>query len=174
MATLHICPPTESDAEALLAFELSNRAYFEQAVQAREPAYYSLEGVQRAIAEAQADRDNDKAYQYLAKLDDAIVGRVNLTAVARRYFNKAVIGYRLGQAFTGRGLASQAVDLALKQAFGQLDLWRVEAVVRPDNIGSVRVLERNGFVQYGLAKRSMLFHGVQYDLAHFERHAQPG
>lgn len=173
MTTLHLCSPALADAEQLLAFEGDNRAFFEQFVQARDPAYYSLEAVQRAILDAQADRSKDVAYQYLVKLADSIVGRVNFTAVARPYFNKAVIGYRMGQSFTGRGLASQAVGLALEEAFGVLNLWRVEAVARPENTGSIRVLERNGFVQYGLAKRSMLFHGVCYDLAHFERHTQP-
>ncbi|MES2950731.1 MAG: GNAT family protein [Pseudomonadota bacterium] len=174
MTTLHICSPDLADAEQLLEFECANRAHFEQWVQARDPAYYSIEAVRRAIQDAQADRDKDVAYQYLVKMGNgSIVGRVNFTAVVRPYFNKAVIGYRMAQGVSGRGYASQAVGLALQEAFGALDLWRVEAVARPENAGSIRVLERNGFVQYGLAKRSMLFHGVRYDLAHFERHAQP-
>ena len=35
-----------------------------------------------------------------------------------------------------------AVRLVLEQAFGALDLWRLHATVRPENAGSLRVLER--------------------------------
>ena len=126
MTALHLCPPTQSDAEALLAFELLNRAFFEQSVQARDPAYYSLDGVRKAIQSAQTDRERDAGYQYLVKQGDSIVGRVNFTAVARPYFNKAAIGYRMAQSVLGRGYASQAVGLALQEAFGALKLWRVD------------------------------------------------
>lgn len=156
----------------MLAFECANRDFFEQSVQARDPDYYSLTGVQHAIRCAQTDREKDLGYQYLVKLDDRLIGRVNFSAVVRPYFNKASIGYRLGQEFLGRGYATQAVGLALQEAFGALQLWRVEATVRTSNLGSIRVMERNGFVPYGLSRRSMLFHGSYHDLAHFERNAE--
>lgn len=173
MNTLHICCPKQSDAKSILAFESANRAYFEQWMNARDPSYYSLDAVRRAIDEAYADREADRAYQFLVKQGDHLVGRVNFTAVARPYFNKATIGYRIGEDCAGQGFASQAVGLALQEIFGPLKLGRIEALVRSDHVGSARVLERNGFVQFGLARRSMLLHGVSYDLAYFERHAQP-
>ena len=42
-------------------------------------------------------------------------------------------------------LATAAVGLLLPIAFGELQLWRIEAVVRPGNPASARVLEKNGF-----------------------------
>ena len=173
MTTLRICHPTQSDAEGLLAFEIANRAYFEHWINARDPSYYSIDAVRLAIAQSEADRARDTAHQFLVKLGDQLVGRVNFSAVARPYFNKATLGYRIGEAFAGQGYATQAVALALQEAFATLQLGRIEAVVRSGNVGSTRVLERNGFVQFGLARRSMLLHGVLHDLAHFERHAQP-
>ena len=173
MNTLHICCPTRSDAQSILAFESANRAYFEQWINARDPSYYSLGAVRRAIDEGNADREADRAYPFLVKQGDQLVGRVNFTALARPYFNKATIGYRIGEDWVGHGFASQAVELALREAFGPLKLGRIEALVRSGNVGSARVLERNGFVQFGLARRSMLLDGVYHDLAYFERHAQP-
>ena len=49
MHTITLTPLTGQDASALLAFEVANRAWFESWVNARAPAYYSLEGVQAAI-----------------------------------------------------------------------------------------------------------------------------
>ncbi|GLR14504.1 alanine acetyltransferase [Chitinimonas prasina] len=171
---LHLAPPTLADAESLLDFELANRAYFEGQINARDPAYYDLEQVRRAIETAAQERSQDRAYQYLIRVGDTLVGRVNLTGVARPYYNKASLGYRIGQDHGGRGYASQAVALVLEEAFHRLGLYRIEAIVRPDNLGSVKVLERNGFTEFGRARRSMLLNGVWHDLLHFECHGPDG
>lgn len=167
---LTIRHPTLNDADALLAFEIDNRAYFEHWINARSAGYYSLAAVREAITNAQADIDKDRAYQYLACFGDTIVGRVNLVDVVRPYFNRATLGYRIGSQFAARGYASQAVSLALACAATDLRLSRVEAVVRPQNVGSTRVLERNGFTAFGRATRSMYFQGEWHDLLHYERH----
>ena len=169
-AMLEIHAPTLEDSEALLEFELENRAYFETWINAREDGYYNLSAVRHAIETAQSDASTDKAYQFLVKLNGIIVGRINLTGVTRPYFNKASLGYRIGERFGGNGYATKAVELALEKGRVDLDLWRIEATVRPENKGSCRVLQRNGFIAYGTARRSMKLHGAWYDLIHFECH----
>jgi ribosomal-protein-alanine N-acetyltransferase len=169
---IEIQPPTLNDSEELLAFELENRAYFEKWVSARDDGYFSLSSVKHAIVEAQSAAHADKAYQFLVKRDGVIVGRVNLTGVTRPYFNKASLGYRIGERFGGNGYASDAVSLVLKRACVDLGLWRIEAIVRPENQASSHVLTRNGFVAFGTARRSMQLHGVWHDLMHFERHLE--
>lgn len=159
-----------ADAHSLLAFELANRAHFETWIQPREDGYYSLEGVHAAIAAAQAAWREDRAFQYLVFAGTRLVGRVNLHAVRRAHHNCAELGYRIAQGETGRGLASAAAALCLAQAFGPLDLWRVEATARPGNLGSIRVLERSGFTQFGHSRRSVRLNGAWHDLLHFERH----
>lgn len=170
---IHIRPPEFDDARSLLAFELANRAHFEAWVQPREESFYSLDGVQAAIAAAQAARLGDRAFQYLVFMQRRLVGRVNLHAVRRAHHNCAELGYRIAQSESGRGLASTAVALCLAEAFGPLDLWRVEATARPENAGSIRVLERSGFQRFGHSRRSVRLQGTWFDLLHFERHRDP-
>ncbi len=170
MSELSIRPVAAGDADALLSFELEHRAYFERWVNARDPAFYSLQGVAHAIAAAEAARAADQAFQYLVIEDERIVGRVNLTAVRRTHFQSAELGYRIGEHDGGRGIASRAVALCLEQAFGTLGLLRVEAVARPENRGSVRVLERNGFARFGHSRRSFQLGGRWFDRLLFERH----
>jgi ribosomal-protein-alanine N-acetyltransferase len=171
---LEIHTPTAEDSEALLEFELENRTYFESWINAREDSYYNLSSVRRAIEIAHSDASIDKAYQFLAKRNGVIVGRVNLTGVARPYFNKASLGYRIGERFGGNGYATKAVELILEKARTGLDLWRIEATVRPENQGSARVLLRNSFIKFGTARRSMKLRGTWYDLDHFEHHLASG
>ena len=167
---IRIRPPEPGDARSLLAFELANRAHFETWIQPREESYYSLDGVHAAIAAAQAARREDRAFQYLVFVQARLVGRVNLHAVRRAHHNCAELGYRIAQGESGRGLASAAAALCLAEAFGPLDLWRVEATARPGNAGSIRVLERSGFTQFGHSRRSVRLKGEWHDLLHFERH----
>lgn len=171
---LRIARPEPSDAEALLQFELDNRAYFEHWINARSPDYYSLPAVQVAIEIAQREARADLSHQFLVKDGENIVGRVNLAHVARPYFNRAELGYRIGEQFVGSGYASQAVALVLKQAFQALQFRRIEATVRAVNPGSVRVLKKNGFAQFGHSKRSMQLHGEWFDLLHFDIRQEDG
>jgi ribosomal-protein-alanine N-acetyltransferase len=167
---LRIRPVARGDAAALLRFELEHRAFFERWINTRDPSFYSAHGVDAAIGAAEAARANDQAFQYLVVEDERIVGRVNLTSVRRTHFQCADLGYRIGEHDGGRGLASQAVALCLAEAFGPLGLVRVEAVARPENRGSVRVLERNGFRQFGHSRRSFELGGQWFDRLLFERH----
>ena len=166
---LQLLPPSSADLPALLAFELDNRAYFERWVTARAPSYFHQEAIAAAIEQAQRERQQDLAYQYLAKLDGQIIGRVNLTAVTRAYFNKATLGYRIGERFGGRGYATRVVALLLEEAFGTLELWRVEATARPQNLGSIAVMQRNGFHRNGHSEKAMRFQDAWSDLLYFER-----
>lgn len=167
-------PPALHQVDELLAFETRNRAFFEQSINARAASYYSESGVAQALEAARRDAENDSAYQYLVR-DSAgeLVGRVNLTRVRRAHFHSAELGYRMAQSAGGRGYASEAVRQVVDKAFGTHGLKRLEATVRPENEGSVKVLLRNGFTAFGRSTRSFELAGHWYDLLHFERHAAP-
>jgi len=170
LSSVHIRPVAAADAAALLRFELENRAYFERWVQARDPAFYSAAGVAAAVAAAESAWAAAQAYQYLVVDGERIVGRVNLTHIRRAHFECADLGYRIGEHDGGRGIASRAVALCLEQAFGEHGLLRIEAVARPENAGSIRVLQRNGFHQFGHSRRSFELGGQWFDRLLFERH----
>ena len=171
---ISLVAPAHGHIDAMLAFELENRAFFEATINARPASYYSREGVGLAVAQSMADTFADTGYQYLV-LDEAgqVVGRINLSVVKRAHFHSAVLGYRIGQAHCGKGYAGEAVRQLLALAFGKLRLARIEADCRIDNVASARVLMRNGFTQFGHSRRSFEHGGVWHDRLHFECHA-PG
>ena len=72
---------------------------------------------------------------------------------------------------TGARSASEAVRQVCERAFGDLGLMRLEAVVRVGNEGSIKVLQRNGFREFGRSQQSFLLGGVWHDRLHFERRA---
>lgn len=70
--------------------------------------------------------------------------------------HKARLGYILHPQFWNQGIATEIVAEFLQIAFSELKLHRVEAIVYNGNIGSSRVLEKNGF-QYEGRQRDALY-----------------
>jgi ribosomal-protein-alanine N-acetyltransferase len=169
---LELVPPTLDVADELLRFERDNRAFFEARVNARPPGFYAPEGIRAAISLAVREAAEDKGYQFLVRdAAGVLVGRVNLIGVRRAHFHCADLGYRMAESACGKGYATEAVRQVLAKAFGELGLKRLEANARVGNEGSIRVLLRNGFREYGRSTRSFELGGVWHDRLHFERHA---
>jgi RimJ/RimL family protein N-acetyltransferase len=55
------------------------------------------------------------------------------------------LGYRLTKPWWGKGLATETAVAWLQHAFGELGLPEVIAFSHPDNVGSVRVMQKSGF-----------------------------
>lgn len=80
----------------------------------------------------------------IADAADALIGTLTLF-VLHGEPRRGELGYALSPAQQGRGLAGEALRLALEHAFTTLDLERIEADVDPRNEPSWRLLERIGF-----------------------------
>ena len=141
---IELRPLTVADAPALWRFEVENRAWFEGWVGPRPDSYWELGSLTRIIEGQVTDTDA----MYLIWEGDTLLGRVNLTGIDA---GVAQLGYRIGEASCGRGVASQAVALVLDRARA-LGLWAVEARVAQGNPASVRVLEKCGFQQTGCSR----------------------
>jgi RimJ/RimL family protein N-acetyltransferase len=76
---------------------------------------------------------------------------------------RAEIGYALGRASWGKGLATDALRTLLTFAFDTLDLHRIEADVDPRNARSLRLLERQGFRREGLQRERYHVEGEVQD-----------
>ena len=69
------------------------------------------------------------------------------------------IGYLLNREYWQQGLMSEALECVIAYAFGELKLHRLEADTDPDNIASIRILERFGFQREGLFRDRWLING---------------
>ena len=54
------------------------------------------------------------------------------------------VGYLLGSAYWGRGLATEAARASVRYGFEELSLRQIVGIVHPDNVASQRVLEKAG------------------------------
>ena len=87
----------------------------------------------------------ESAPTYAVTLDGVVIGTVNLEIDAAT--RSAMIGYAIGRAWWGRGLATEAAGAVVAAAIDGLGLTRVWASTDADNHRSRRVLEKLGLVQ---------------------------
>jgi ribosomal-protein-alanine N-acetyltransferase len=126
--------------------------------------------VRATILRHRDDWVRDHVYTFFIAMrqrGEPLVGRVAFSAVVRGSFQNAYLGYWIDQDSQGRGLMTEALDLALGFAFGPLGLHRVQAAVMPSNEASQRVLEKCGFRREGLALRYLCLAGKWEDHAIF-------
>lgn len=76
-------------------------------------------------------------------------------------------GYCMGREHWGHGYMQEAMRALIEYGFGQLDLNRIEADTDPRNAGSVRMLERLGFVREGLLRERWIVEGEVSDSAFY-------
>lgn len=81
-------------------------------------------------------------------------------------FRSCFVGYKLDKDYLNCGYMTQAVALLCDYAFSQLKLHRIEGNVMPRNQASLRVLEKNGFVNEGLSRKYLNINGVWEDHIH--------
>ncbi|MGK5695878.1 GNAT family N-acetyltransferase [Streptomyces sp. URMC 128] len=143
MLTLERLRPDHADA--LLAFERENRAYFARTVPDRGDAFFTAEGFAERLRALLAEQDAGVC-RFHVVLDEEgnLVGRVNLLDLAD---GCAELGYRVGERAAGRGVATVAVAQVCRLAASDYGLTSLTAVTHLDNRASMTVLARNGFTR---------------------------
>lgn len=101
------------------------------------------------IAESTALREAGTKYVFAVCDPDGRPVGMSLLKDVDRGIAEAELGYWIGEPYKGQGRATTAAILTLAFAFETLALHAVRAVCLETNSGSIRVLEKAGFVETG-------------------------
>lgn len=133
------------DEDKLYAFELNNRRYFEKFVPSRGEVFYQKDYFHDRLCELLKEQADGKSSFYLIKnAEGDILGRINVTDIDPSQ-KIGFLGYRVGEAHTGKGAAGKAVELLKVEANKTLGLNAIKAQTTADNIASQKVLRNKGF-----------------------------
>jgi ribosomal-protein-alanine N-acetyltransferase len=150
---VHLAFPRRADERVLVALNRRSRAFHHPWITPPQtPAQF-----RRYLA-----RSRTPAFVGLLirrNIDDAVVGSVELSQIARGAFQSAYLGYHIGAAFARQGYMREALRLVLHYAFRQLHLHRLEANIQPGNVASRGLVRSLGLRLEGYSPRYLKLGG---------------
>ena len=84
--------------------------------------------------------------------DDEVVGMLTVNGITWGSARWANLGYWVSQSHAGRGVTPTAVALVCDHLLTTVGLHRIEIAIRPENAASLRVVDKLGFSEVGLAR----------------------
>jgi ribosomal-protein-alanine N-acetyltransferase len=100
---------------------------------------------------------------FAVEYDDRFVGQLTVNNIVRGSAQFASIGYWIDERYAGRGVMPRAVAMAIDHCFRSVGLHRVEVAIRPENVASLRVVDKLGIPQVGYAPRFLHIDGEWRD-----------
>lgn len=145
------------------ALGLRNRADLEQTGPARPESAYT-EAAQRQRLESKLEECERGVRRYWTiHVGDDLAGDIELNRIDRGTWQTANVGYLVDASFRGRGVATAALRLVMRESFEDLHLHRLDAGALTTNRASQRVLEKAGFRRIGLLERHFYIAGSWRD-----------
>lgn len=169
---IQLVPADLSLVEQVVDYYKRNRDFLEAFEPVRSEEFFSLEYQQSVLKKEMSEYEERTAFRfYILSMEQPtkIIGIIGLNNVVWGAFCSAFLGYKLDKDFVNKGYMSMAVGILTKYAFDELGLHRIEANVMPKNKASLRVLEKNHFVNEGISKYYLNINGVWEDHIHMVR-----
>lgn len=111
--------------------------------------------------------NGDSVYWAVVLKDsNEIIGGAGYWRIIKEHY-RAEIGYQLLPEFWRKGFSTEALKTIIQFGFQKMSLHSIEANVNPDNIPSIKILEKLGFVQEAYFKENFYFDGKFLDSAIF-------
>lgn len=142
---------SKDNMHEILEFEITNRTFFESVLPPRPEGYY--DNFSEFISGLISEQDKGDGYFHIIRDGSGqMIGRINVHTIKD---HSAELGYRIGKDFQGKGYATMAVKRMIEICKTEYHLQSLHAGTGSKNIGSQKVLEKNGFVIIGKEKKVM-------------------
>ncbi|WP_423062270.1 GNAT family N-acetyltransferase [Candidiatus Paracoxiella cheracis] len=137
-------------------------------------AQYILASNPRNLAEASAEvhycrnlfKHKRGIYWSLArKEDNRMIGAVGLYINNHHY--RAELCYDMARPYWNKGIMTKALQAVLELCFNQIGINRIEAITLNENVASMALLKKLGFVYEGALKNYRYFNGKSHDVEMF-------
>lgn len=116
-------------------------------------SFYQI--VKNLRVEAKAQR----SLPFVMEIDKKIAGQITVANINYGSTRSAYIGYWIAEEFAGKGYTPLAVAMAIDHCFKILNLHRLEITIRPENLKSLRVVEKLGLRSEGLRPKYLHIDG---------------
>ena len=150
-------------AAAVAEFLRRNQAHFAAWDPPASAQVTSVVFQRSALREAARAFDEGSAYRWwLTPADEPlrVIGSAHFSNLSRGALHGATLGYSLDIDAVGHGLMTEALRRTIAEMFApRINLHRIQASWRPENLRSAAVLARLGFHDEGLARDYLYIDG---------------
>lgn len=109
------------------------------------------------------ERDSGSGFGFGIFMQQRFIGEINLNNVLRGACQNAYIGYWIDQSAAGQNFMPESLVVIMQYAFETLGLHRIQVAIIPRNQPSIRVVEKLGLRNEGIAERYLEINGVWED-----------
>jgi ribosomal-protein-alanine N-acetyltransferase len=160
---VHLRPLAKSDQRSWLQLQQENRSWLGP-WEATPPDGYTRPASFPAMLRVLHDQARQGlGIPFAITVDGRLVGQVVVSGITLGSARWAQVGYWIARDQAGRNITTVAVALVCDHLLQALHLHRVELAIRPENVASLRVAEKLGFVQEGMRRRYLHIAGAWRD-----------
>lgn len=159
----------KSYSELVLDYYLRNRSFLEEWEPVKGEEFYTKKYHQEQLDKEFSNIENKKSFRLwiFTKQDDSrIIGSIGFNNIVRGAFLSCYLGYKLDKDEVNKGYITEAIQKGIDIMFDEFGLHRIEANIMPKNKRSLRVVEKLGFYNEGLAYRYLNINGKWEDHIH--------
>lgn len=159
----------ESYADKVLDYYIRNSDFLGEWEPIRHASFYEVEYHRNQLQNDIISIESGNSLRlWIFKEDepDKIIGAVAFNNIVKGAFLSCHLGYKLDKNELNKGYMSEAIKKGIEIIFDEYNLHRIEANIMPKNKASLRVVEKLGFYNEGLAYKYLKIHGQWEDHIH--------
>lgn len=152
---LRTLKPTNINALQVLEYYCKNKDFLKKWEPKREEYFYTLRFQKRNLALDYSLINNLsmlRLWIYKSTNPDKIIGTVSFSNIIRGAFLSCTLGYKLDLNEVKKGYMYESLEKSIGIIFDEYKLHRIEANVMPNNLPSLNLLLKLGFVEEGYSK----------------------
>ena len=154
--------PVQADAPRILELTEQNREKLKVWFPWAEDVI-DAESAHKYIEDRQEGAKDRSLLAYLIESNGLVAGAIS--AKLNWQLQTANIGYWLAEEFHGQGIAKKSLRAASQYCFEELNLHRLELDIAVDNLPSIAVAEKAGFVREGVRREAWPDQDTYHDMA---------
>lgn len=156
-------------APIVLDYLHRNKDFLKEWETEKSDNYYSLDYQRLSLRRDIDNLRSEKALRlWIFKKDNTkrIIGSISIDNIIRGPFQSCFLGYKLDKDELNKGYMTEATEKMIDISFNGYGLHRIEANIMPRNLASIKVVEKLGFYNEGLARKYLLLNGKWEDHVH--------
>lgn len=161
-------PSHPSMARDTAGFYKDNKLFLLETEPAHDVAFFTVARQWQLLSAERKDakKQLNARFWLQCRQTGVFVGVVSLNNIVMGSFRSSFVSYKLGQNYTGKGFAREAMQKLIQIAFEDVGLHRLEANIMPRNISSMRLAQALGFKNEGLARKYLQINNKWEDHMH--------